>query len=276
MRTIKKLRRRTSVALRVLILVGGGVLFGPQAASAQTCINEVWKAHGNKQNLTCTANDVTLSEATNIDIITGGSCDDVTGVCRCNAGQMVTFTADFRMDLTADTRYDVGFYIATDNDPNHDGALTGQCTATASLVTNTPAGNFINLDAAPDVCGDINGPLNTAHNPLLVNAQITAQCPTEEGEQLQLPFATTWRQPGSNAVCGGTGNGTTTNDVYPGSPSKCNVGILTLDIFAEPVRHHGHQDRVDPQRPRDGWQRDLHGHSKERRGSAAPDADQLG
>jgi hypothetical protein len=37
-------------------------------------------------------------------------------------------------------------------------------------------------------------------------------------------------------VCGGTGNGTSTNDVYPGSPSKCNVGVLTLDIFAEPVK----------------------------------------
>ena len=230
MRTIKKVRQGTGVALTVLSLVGGGLLFGPEAASAQTCINDVWKAHGNNQNVTCTANDVTLSSATNINIVTGGSCDPVTGHCSCFAGLPVTFTADFRMDLTADTRYDVGFYLATDNDPNHDGAITGQCTAKASLASNTPAANFINLDAAPDVCGDITGPLNTAHNPLFVSAQVSTTCPSAPGQQLQLPFATTWRQPGSNQVCLGTGNGTNTNDVYPGSPSKCNTGTLTLDI----------------------------------------------
>jgi hypothetical protein len=191
--------------------------------------------HGHNQNLTCTANDVTLSEATNINIVTGGDCDPETGECRCFAGGTVTFTADFKMDLTADTRYDVGFYIATDSDPNGDGAITGLCEATASLAGNTPAGNFINLDTGDDVCGDITGPLNTAHNPLFVNAQISADCPTGAGEQLLLPFCTTWRQPGSNEVCLGTGNGTTTNDVFPGSPSKCNCGTLALDIFSEPA-----------------------------------------
>jgi hypothetical protein len=221
-------KRRTGLALALLTLVGAGLLFGPEAASAQTCINDVWKAHGNNQNVTCTANDVTLSSATNINITTGGEC--VNGVCSCYAGQTVTFTADFRMDLTADTRYDVGFYIATDGDGNHDGALTGQCSATASLTSNTPAANFINLDASPDVCGDITGPGGTVHNPLFVQAQISAPCPSTPGQKLQLPFATTWRQPGSNQVCSGTGNGTTTNDVYPGSPSKCNTGTLVIDI----------------------------------------------
>jgi hypothetical protein len=237
----------------VLALVGGGLLFGPEAASAQTCIQDVWKAHGNNQNLQCTANDVTLSSATNIQILTGGSCDPVTGVCGCFAGGTVTFTADFRMDLTADTRYDVGFYIATDGDPNHDGAITGQCSATASLAGNTTRpGNFINLDAAPDVCGDITGQLNTAHNPLFVTATITTQCPTAAGQQLQLPFATTWRQPGSNEVCSGTGNGTTTNDVFPGSPSKCNAGVLTLPIIAVNTTLDVAKDALTPSVPETG------------------------
>jgi uncharacterized protein DUF11 len=52
---------------------------------------------------------------------------------------------------------------------------------------------------------------------------------------LDLDFCTTWRQPGSNEVCLGTGNGTTTNGVFPGSPSKCNCGNLALDIFSEPA-----------------------------------------
>ena len=236
MRMLKTPTRCTGVALTATIVVGGGLLLGPQAASAQdgTCIQDVWAAHGNKQNLTCTAQDVTLSAANNIDIISGGEDTVVNGVLvhRCFAGQTVTFTADFRMDLTADTRYDVGFYLATDGDPNSDGAKTGLCTATASLVTNTDAGNFINLDAAPDVCGDITGPFNTAHNPLFVETTISTQCPSTPGQQLSLPFCTTWRQPGSNAVCEGTGNGSTTNDAYPGSPSKCNCGTLAIDIFS--------------------------------------------
>jgi hypothetical protein len=232
------------------VLAVGGLLVGAQPASAQTCIQDVWKAHGNNQNLTCTANDVTLSEATNINIISGGDCTE--GVCRCFAGGTVTFTADFRMDLTADTRYDIGFYIATDQDPNNDGAKTGLCEANASLASNTPAGNFINLDAAPDVCGDITGPLNTAHNPIFVTAQISAECPAGAGEQLLLPFCTTWRQPGSNQTCLGTGNGTTTNDVFPGSPSKCNCGSLALDIFSEPASLTVTKDALTPSVPETG------------------------
>jgi hypothetical protein len=217
------------------VLAVGGLLFGAQPASAQTCINDVWKAHGNNQNLTCTANDVTLSSAGNIDISTGGSCDPVTKVCKCFDGQTVTFTADFKMVLTADTRYDIGFYIATDSDPNNDGALTGQCSATAALAGNTL--NFKQLDASPDLCGDITGPLGTgtgtSFNPQFVTATISTKCEAGPSGKLELPFCTTWRQPGSNQVCTGTGNGTTTNDVFPGSPSKCNCGTLTVDILVE-------------------------------------------
>jgi hypothetical protein len=36
-------------------------------------------------------------------------------------------------------------------------------------------------------------------------------------------------------VCSGTGNGTTTNDVFPGSPSKCNTGTLAIDIVSRPT-----------------------------------------
>jgi hypothetical protein len=225
---------RTKVFTLLAVLAVGGLLFGAQPASAQTCIQDVWKAHGNNQNLTCTANDVTLSAATNIDIITGGQCAIENGVrvCRCNAGGTVTFTADFEMDLTADTRYDIGFYIATDSDPNHDGALTGKCTATAATAANAPV-TFKQLDASPDACGDITGPLGTAFNPQFVKAQISTQCTAGPSGKLELPFCTTWRQPGSNQTCLGTGNGTTTNDVFPGSPSKCNCGTLLVDIFTE-------------------------------------------
>ena len=227
-------KRTIGRMLAVFAATLAGLMFSVAPAYAVgTCIQDVWQAHGNHQNLTCTAQDVTLSSASNINIITGGQCGIENGVrvCKCNSGQTVTFTADFEMDLTADTRYDVGFYIATDGG-GADGALTGQCTATASLASNTD-GSFINLDAQPDVCGDITGPLGTLHNPLFVTTQISAPCAAGPSGKLELPFCTTWRQPGSNQVCLGTGNGTTTDDVYPGSPSKCNCGNLAVDIFSE-------------------------------------------
>jgi hypothetical protein len=135
------------------------------------------------------------------------------------------------MDLTTDTRFDVAFYIATDGDTTEEGALTGQCTATASLAGNTT--NFRNLDGGLDVCGDITDD-SPSNNPLFVTASITTQCVAGPSGNLDLAFATTWRQPGSNEVCLGTGNGTTTNDVFPGSPSKCNKGILQVPIQPVP------------------------------------------
>jgi len=206
------------------VVAVGGLLFGPQPASAQTCIQDVWKAHGNKQNLTCTANDVTLSEVTNICIDNGqGGCQAEN---KCTLGLPVTFAADFKMVLTADTRYDIAFYISTDGG-GADGALTGQCAATPVTATNAP-GTFTNLDSSPDTCGDITGPENTAFNPQIVRFQLTTQCADPDGDGfLNLPFCTTWRQPGSNETC------TTSNDAYPGSPSKCNCGVLNVDILIE-------------------------------------------
>ena len=72
----KLLPRKAAVfGTPIVAMIAAVLLFGPEAASAQTCIQDVWKAHGNKQNVTCTANDVTLASATNINITAGGSCD---------------------------------------------------------------------------------------------------------------------------------------------------------------------------------------------------------
>ncbi len=223
--------------LLCIVAVGGFLLGAQPAYSAGTCIQDVWQAHGNNNNLTCTANDVQLSAVTNIDITAGGGCQIENGVkvCRCQSPGNVTFTADFSMLLTADTRYDIGFYIATDGDQTTTGALTGQCAATN--VTATNGANFINLDVPPncsgnacqtgDVCGDITGPANTQFNPQIVHFGLTVPCIADANGKLALPFCTTWRQPGSNQVC------TQVSDVYPGSPSKCACGLKEIDILTE-------------------------------------------
>lgn len=203
------------------------LLTAERALAENNCIQNVWAAHGNSQSLTCTANDVTLSSASNICVSDGqGGCKPQNA---CDASGSVTFTADFTMPLTAQTRYDIGLYLAADGGGS-DGALTGACNDLVATAQNAAIpGRFINLDRAPDVCGDI----DAAHNPQVIRATITAACQGVNG-QVAIPFCTSWRQPGSNEVCDSTTFSTSaTWDSFPGSPSKCNCGTLLVDIFIE-------------------------------------------
>ncbi len=223
-------------------LVVGGLLLGAPPAQAQvagSCMQDVWKAHGNSQSLTCTANDVTLSSVSNLCIAAtpfgpqdpdGDGCQNPNpqGQFTCISGQPFTFTADFTMPLTAQARYDLGLYIATDGG-GADGALTGQCAPNVVTAANSPT--FINKDAAPDICGDI----DAANTPQVIRQTITTMCvDTNNDSKVNLPWCTSWRQPGSNEVCD-SATFTTAGafDAYPGSPSKCNCGDLNIDVFLE-------------------------------------------
>lgn len=219
----------------LLSVVGTGwILLGaPSALAVDSCIQDVWKAHGNSQNLTCTAGDVKIAEVTNINITSGGSCTGTgaSRVCSCLPGN-VTFTADYKVLLTAQTRYDIGLYFGVDGDSNNDGALTGTCTAKIITPGEEATGSsFVNLDnpnnaagLPADQCGDI----DDAHNPQLLTLTLTTACVGDPVTQrLKLPNCTTWRQPGSNGTC------TTTFDAFPGSPSKCNCQPgFTVNILA--------------------------------------------
>src|SRR5438046_1663818 len=134
---------------------------GREEVTADVCRPTNYTAHGKTQSLNCTANDVRVAEVTNITIQSGGECHLVNGVntCTCTANQPVTFTADYKVVLTAQARYDIGIYFSTDGDTNGDGALTGQCKLTTLTATNSD--NFVNLDTGADACGDI----DAAHNP---------------------------------------------------------------------------------------------------------------
>ena len=141
------------LVIAVCLVAAGGVLFGAQPASAFTanvCMQTNYTAHGKTQSLNCTANDVRVAEVTNITIQSGGECHLVNGVntCTCTANQPVTFTADYKVVLTAQARYDIGIYFSTDGDTNGDGALTGQCKLTTLTATNSD--NFVNLDTGAD------------------------------------------------------------------------------------------------------------------------------
>ncbi len=237
-------RRKTALdkglrpALLAVLTVGGWLFEAQSAFAANDCIQDVWTAHGNSQNLTCTANDITLSTVSNICIThingvpvpnpdpNGCQQPDAQGNFTCIQNQPFTFSADYALPLTAQDRFDLGLYIAEDGG-GADGALTGQCADNVLTAANNPT--FENNDPPPDVCGDISNKATQVFRQTL-----TAAC-TGTANQVILDYCTSWRQPGSNEVCDTTldANDPANWDAFPGSPSKCNCGSLAIDVFTE-------------------------------------------
>ena len=144
-------------------------------------------------SLTCSANDISLANVTNIQIIDDG----------CQApGDTVTFSGNFNVITTATNRYDIGLYFSTDGDPNNDGSKSGQCNINA-LPT------YRDLDG--DQCGDI----KSEDNPLSTPITLTVVCLDNGQNQLKLPYCSSWNQ-NAGGVC------TDAKGTSPGAPSKCN------------------------------------------------------
>ena len=141
--------------------------------------------------LGCTANDIKIVNALNITVLDDG--------CKY-PGDTVRFSANFQVESSASTRYDIGLWFAVDGDQNNDGALRGQCTAA------TP---YYNSDG--DFCGDI----ADGFNPQYPRFTITTVCKGNAQGKLLLPYCTSWRQPGGNSVCSSAAQ------AYPDVRSKC-------------------------------------------------------
>ncbi|WAS92163.1 hypothetical protein [Nannocystis punicea] len=236
---------RWVTGMSMAIIGAGALLLGARPVYADACMQEVWNAHGNKQKLTCSANDVTLSSVSKIcvHVAPGGPQDpdgdgcqnpNAQGQLTCVSGQDFTFTADYAMPLTAQERVDLGLYVSVDGDPNGDLALTGVCEANVLTAANSSTFILSPKDGqanSGDICGDI----TSEATPQVFSQTITARCNDPEGDGVNLPFCTTWRQPGADTLCDTTVFTTAAQwDAYPGSPSKCNCGVLDIDVFTEP------------------------------------------
>ena len=170
-------------------------------------------------SLGCTANDIQIADAINIDILDDGCA---------YPGDTVTFTADFEVLLTAQARHDIGIWFAEDGDPNGDGALTGSCSVgTPAYAPDPPWFDLDGMADDPDgliqdTCGDI----DDGHNPLFPSITLTVVCLDEDANgRLDLPNCTSWRQPGANELC------TSPLSAVPGTPSKCRCDdTFSVDI----------------------------------------------
>lgn len=222
---MKQVRGKTIFMLLVIMSV---MIWAHQVTYGET-VTDVCMENVAGFGLNCTSNDVSLAGvAKDTD---GNDLIDITDPCDY-PGDTVTFRATFEVRLNAQERHDIGIYFSTDGEPDGNARTGSQCSITTLDLsdsmnldldgTNDPYPGEHKSSDIQDECGDI----DAAHNPLFPNITITATCIDTDGDGfLNLPYCTSWRQPGANELC------VRPLDAFPGAPSKCKCD----DGFNVPV-----------------------------------------
>ena len=203
-------------------LVAGAQLLTAQPASAvdngpsQTgaiCMQKVFGTPVSNANaLNCTANDIRISRATSVSPDT------------CILGTRFALTATFETIVTANSRYDAGFFFRIDGGPNARGngsSATGECSLSALTIPPPPNPPALNLDG--DTCGDLN---SGTYSVTFTIPGVLCQDSDNDGV-LNLPNCTSWHS-NQGTPC------TVANafDFDPDTKSKC----VCDDNFEVPVQ----------------------------------------
>ena len=166
----------------------------------------------NSNKVNCTANDIRLSRAISVS------------PSSCVRGTTFDLTATFETIVTANARYDAGFFFRVDGGTNARGDgvnATGRCSLSALRPpppTNPPA---LNLD------GDSSGDLNAGTYNVTFTIPGVACDDSDNDRMLDLPNCTSWH---SNQ--GTVSNIATASTFNPDTKSKC----VCDDTFEVPVR----------------------------------------
>lgn len=168
--------------------------------------------------LNCTANDIRLSRAIAVSPAT------------CISGSTFDLTATFEVNVTANARYDAGFFFRTDGGANARGDgvnATGACSLSALTPPPPPNAPALNLDG--DTCGDLNA---GTYQVTFVIPEVS--CVAAPGtNQLKLPNCTSWHS-NQGTVCQISSPEFLASDApffKPDTKSKC----VCDDTFTVPV-----------------------------------------
>jgi hypothetical protein len=211
------------------VLAVGGLLFETQQASAadsgptvtgDICMQKVFGTPvTNSNRLNCTANDIRLSRAISVSPES------------CIEGSFIDLTATFETIVTANSRYDAGFFFRIDGGANARGdGSNASGTCSLSALTPPPPANPPVLGLDGDTCGDLNaGTYEVTFT--IPNVRCTGV--EVNGERvLKLPNCTSWHS-NQGTACD-ISNPFSTSDVvdfHPDTKSKC----VCDDNFTVPV-----------------------------------------
>jgi hypothetical protein len=207
--------------------VVGGLLLSTLPASAvdngpslspSACMQRVFIGPtGNVTNanrVNCTANDIRLSKATSVS------------PSSCVEGTTFDLTATFETNVTANARYDAGFFFRTDGGSNARGdgnTAGGVCSLSALTPALSPA---LNLDS--DTCGDLN---SGTYNLTFTIPDVL--CSDTDGDGfLNLPNCTSWHSnQGTQCTVSDPFSTADSFTFKPDTKSKC----VCDDTFQVPV-----------------------------------------
>jgi len=219
-------------------------------SSAQTCLQQEYNLNPkDKQSLNCSAGDVRVAQVSNVRDLNGAS------ISTCIEGSTFSFVADFNVVTTANAtnaggRDNIGLYFQTD--PSKPDALFGSCVdniispvhpcGSSGALANISCGTagYQEFDPAPDTCGDTSSSVNGNITDTIVVTNFvcttanSVPCSSDPSKKcLVLPNCTSWQTPGSSSLC----QSSSPTFPYPappaatpGSPSKCNCGVIPLPI----------------------------------------------
>jgi hypothetical protein len=239
MKTVGILRSFTLTFLTIAV----ALLFLMRAspAAADNCLQNEFTASGATQKLSCTANDVRIAAVENVRHLDGSVFP------ACNLGETISFLADFLVVTSSkSSRSNIGLYFGTAAQGT---ALNGTCTDSivapqhpcptdSSILCGS--NHYDEFDPSPDNCGDSSStdPTVTVNGTTFTGAQIVTVeidnflCQPPTGQtKLVLPNCTSWQVPGSTVQCVSPPS-TYPYEIaaVPGSPSKCNCGLLPLNL----------------------------------------------
>ena len=212
--------------LCVALIATGGWLAAPSAGaedSGPTTTGEICmqKTFGspvtNANKLNCTANDIRLSRAISVF------------PASCQRGDTFDLTATFETIVTANARYDAGFFFRTDGGANARGTGTnasGQCSL--SMLTPPSPSNDPVQQLDGDECGDLNA---GTHEVTFTIPDV--ECVAAPGtNQLALPNCTSWHS-NAQTACNITEpfSAEDAGQFRPDTKSKC----VCDDTFTVPV-----------------------------------------
>jgi hypothetical protein len=220
---------KMKIAIRsIYLLIFVGIIMAAQPASAvdsggtvydDICMQRIFMGPdatvSNSNRVNCTANDISLSDVISVDPTT------------CIAGSTFDLTATFEVTVTANSRYDAGFFFRIDGGPNArgDGSnASGSCSL--SWLDIPPAVPGLNLDG--DTCGDLNS--GTYYATFTIPNVYCESAPNSDPPYLKLPYCTSWHS-NQGTYCDVP---PPFDDVYyfhPDTKSKC----VCNDNFTVPV-----------------------------------------
>jgi hypothetical protein len=213
--------RAFPVALAMLLLgsLSHAADNGPSVAAEGICMQNVFGTPVTSSNrLNCAANDIRLSRAIAVSPST------------CTAGTTFDLTATFEVNVTANARYDAGFFFRIDGGPNARGTgtnATGMCSVSALKPPPPPNSPALQLDG--DTCGDLNsGQYEVTFT--IPGVQCVAAAGTD---QLKLPNCTSWHS-NAGTACQVSSPDFLASDAdffRPDTKSKC----VCDDTFTVPV-----------------------------------------